>query len=133
MYSNPTDVLVQNWGPIVSVLKDKGVEWITDVTTLSEMEHLLQAMSDAGWKPTVVDLGQQYYDESLPGKPGTDGALVLTNTAAVRGGRPQPGPAGVPAVAEEGFAEHAADDARRAGVLRGPAVRAGGERVGFAT
>ena len=44
------------------------------------MEHLLQAMSDAGWKPTVVDLGQQYYDESLPGKPGTDGALVLTNT-----------------------------------------------------
>ena len=44
------------------------------------MEHLLQAMSDAGWKPTVVDLGQQYYDESLPGKPGTEGALVLTNT-----------------------------------------------------
>ena len=81
VYSNPTDVLVQNWGPIVSALQDKGVEWITDITTLSEMEHLLQAMSDAGWQPTVVDLGQQYYDESLPGKPGTDGALVLTNTA----------------------------------------------------
>jgi ABC-type branched-subunit amino acid transport system substrate-binding protein len=80
VYSNPTDVLVQNWGPIVSVLKDKGVEWITDVDTVSEMEHLLQAMSDAGWRPTVIDLGQQYYDESLPGKPGTDGALVLTNT-----------------------------------------------------
>ncbi len=80
VYSNPTDVLVQNWGPIVSVLKDKGVEWITDVDTVSEMEHFLQAMSDAGWRPTVVDLGQQYYDESLPGKPGTEGALVLTNT-----------------------------------------------------
>jgi ABC-type branched-subunit amino acid transport system substrate-binding protein len=79
-YSNPTDVLVQNWGPIVSVLKGKGVEWITDVTTLSEMEHLLQAMSDASWRPTVVDLGQQYYDASLLGKPGTDGAFVLTNT-----------------------------------------------------
>ncbi len=80
VYANPTDVLVQNWGPIVSVLKRKGVEWMTDVTTLSEMEHLLQAMSDASWRPTVIDLGQQYYDESLPGKPGTDGALVLTNT-----------------------------------------------------
>jgi ABC-type branched-subunit amino acid transport system substrate-binding protein len=80
VYANPTDVLVQNWGPIVSGLQDKGVEWITDVTTLTEMENLLQAMSDAGWKPTVIDLGQQYYDKSLLGKPGTDGALVLTNT-----------------------------------------------------
>jgi ABC-type branched-subunit amino acid transport system substrate-binding protein len=80
VYANPTDVLVQNWGPIVSTLQGKHVEWITDVSTLSEMEHLLQTMSDAGWKPTVVDLGQQYYDESLPGKPGTEGALVLTNT-----------------------------------------------------
>ncbi len=79
-YSNPTDVLVQNWGPVVSVLKGKRVEWVTDVTTLSEMEHLLQAMSDASWHPTVIDLGQQFYDESLPGKPGTDGAFVLTNT-----------------------------------------------------
>ncbi len=78
--SNPTDVLVQNWSPIVSALKNRGVEWITDVTTLSELEHLLQAMSDAGWRPTVVDLGQQYYDQSLPGKPGTEGALVLSNT-----------------------------------------------------
>lgn len=78
--SSPTDVLVQDWGPIVSALKSQGVEWITDVTTVSELEHLLQAMSDAGWRPTVVDLGQQYYDESLPGKPGTEGALVLTNT-----------------------------------------------------
>ena len=81
LYANPTDVLVQDWGPIVSVLKHAGVEWITDITTLSEMEHLLQSMSDAGMKPAVVDLGQQYYDESFPGKPGTDGALVLTNTA----------------------------------------------------
>jgi len=81
VYANPTDVLVQDWGPIVSRLKDNGVEWIADITTLSEMEHLLQSMSDAGLKPAVVDLGQQYYDESFPGKPGTDGALVLTNTA----------------------------------------------------
>lgn len=80
VHANPTDVLVQNWGPIVSTLESKHVEWITDVTTLTEMEHLLQAMSDAAWKPTVVDLGQQYYDQSLPGKPGTEGALVLTNT-----------------------------------------------------
>ena len=81
VYANPTDVLVQDWSPIVSALKQKGVEWITDITTLSEMEHLLQSMSDAGLKPAVVDLGQQYYDESFPGKPGTEGALVLTNTA----------------------------------------------------
>jgi ABC-type branched-subunit amino acid transport system substrate-binding protein len=80
VYANPTDVLVQNWGPIVASLQDKHVAWVTDVTTLTEMEHLMQAASDAGWKPTVIDLGQQYYDESLPGKPGTDGALVLTNT-----------------------------------------------------
>ena len=80
VYANPTDVLVQNWGPIVSVLKGKGVDWITDVTTVSEMEHLLEAISDAGWKPSVIDLGQQFYDASLPGKPGTDGAFVLTNT-----------------------------------------------------
>jgi ABC-type branched-subunit amino acid transport system substrate-binding protein len=80
VYSNPTDTLVQDWGPIVSTLQDKGVEWITDVTTLTEMEHLLQAMSDAGLRPTVIDLGQQYYDQGLLGKPGTEGALVLTNT-----------------------------------------------------
>ncbi len=79
-YANPTDVLVQDWAPIVSTLQDKHVEWITDVTTVTEMAHLLQAMSDAGWRPTVVDLGQQYYDKSLLGKPGTEGALVLTNT-----------------------------------------------------
>jgi ABC-type branched-subunit amino acid transport system substrate-binding protein len=81
VYSNPTDVLVQNWGPVVAALQDKGAEWVTDITTLSEMQHLLQAMSDAGLKPQVVDLGQQYYDQSFPGSPGTDGALVLTNTA----------------------------------------------------
>jgi ABC-type branched-subunit amino acid transport system substrate-binding protein len=81
VYSNPTDVLVQNWGPVVSSLKSQGIQWVTDITTLSEAEHLLQTMSDAGLKPKVVDLGQQYYDESFPGKPGTDGALVLTNTA----------------------------------------------------
>ena len=80
VYSNPTDVLVQDWGPIVSAVRDTNAEWITDITTLAEMEHLLQAMNDAGWKPTVVDLGQQFYDGSLPGKPGTEGALVLTNT-----------------------------------------------------
>ena len=124
-------MLVQNWGPIVSMLKNKGVEWITDVTTLSEMEHLLQAMSDAGWKPTVIDLGQQYYDESLPGKPGTDGALVLTNTAPFEEADRRPGAPGVPAVVEAGFAAHAAHDARRAGLLRGPALRAGGRRVGL--
>lgn len=81
VYANPTDVLVQDWGPTVSRLKKEGVEWVTDITTLSEVQHLLQSMSDAGLKPAVVDLGQQYYDESFPGKPGTDGALVLTNTA----------------------------------------------------
>jgi ABC-type branched-subunit amino acid transport system substrate-binding protein len=80
VYANPTDVLVQNWGPIISTLEDKGVEWVTSVTTLSEMEHLLQAAADAGWRPTVIDLGQQYYDPGLLGKPGTDRALVLTNT-----------------------------------------------------
>jgi len=81
VFSNPTDVLVQDWGPIVNTLRDKHVEWVTDITTLSEMLHLLQAMNDAGWKPAVVDLGQQYYDQGLLGKPGTDGALVLSNTA----------------------------------------------------
>jgi hypothetical protein len=81
VYSNPTDVLVQTSSPIVSELNDKGVEWVTDITTLSEVEHLLQSMNDAGLQPEVVDLGQQYYDESFPGKPGTEGALVLTNTA----------------------------------------------------
>jgi ABC-type branched-subunit amino acid transport system substrate-binding protein len=81
LYANPTDVLVQTWSPIVSELSDKKAEWVTDITTLSEMEHLLQAMNDATLKPKVVDLGQQYYDESFPGKPGTEGALVLTNTA----------------------------------------------------
>lgn len=80
VHANPTDVLVQNWGPVVNVLRNKGVEWVTDITTLSEMERFLQAMHDADWRPTVIDLGQQLYDPSILGKPGTDGALVLTNT-----------------------------------------------------
>ena len=131
VYSNPTDVLVQDWGPIVSAVRDTGAEWITDITTLSEMEHLLQAMNDAGWKPTVVDLGQQYYDESLPGKPGTDGALVLTNTVPFEEARPEPRAPGVLEVAEAGVAEDAPDDARRAGFLGRPAVRASGRRRGL--
>ena len=130
VYSNPTDVLVQNWGPIVSVLQSRGVEWMTDVTTLSEMEHLLQAMSDAMASDRHRSRSAVLRRES-PGKAGCRRGAGTDEYDAVRGGRPQPRAAGVPAVVEEGFSEHAADDPRRAGVLRGLALRPGRGRVGL--
>jgi ABC-type branched-subunit amino acid transport system substrate-binding protein len=74
-------VVGNQWGPIINNLKNKGIRWLSDVTFLADTEQMLQAMQDAGFKPDVIDLGQQYYDETLPGKPGSEGVLVLTNTA----------------------------------------------------
>ena len=65
------------------------------------------------------------------GKAGHGRRVGAHEHGPVRGGGPQPGVAAVSAVVEEGFAAHAADDARRAGLLGGSALRASGQCVGF--
>ena len=60
--------------------KAKGVQWVTDITAVSQMEQMLKAMSEAGFDPKVVDLAQQYYDDALVAGE-AEGAYVLTNTA----------------------------------------------------
>ena len=95
------------------------------------MEHLLQSMSDAGLKPTVVDLGQQYYDESFPGKPGTEGALVLTNTAPFEEADRNPALQVYLKWLKKASPSTPPTTLGVQAFSRGPVVRSGGERVGL--
>lgn len=77
----PTDVIVGNkWGQWVNQMKDRKLTYVSAITFTQDTVAMLQAMADASFRPQVIDLGQQYYDASVPGKPGTEGILVLTNT-----------------------------------------------------
>ena len=76
----PTAPLVTNWAPIVQSLKDKGVQYLTAITTVDQTVQMLKAMKVAGFAPKVVDLAQQYYDPALASSGVAEGAYVLTNT-----------------------------------------------------
>lgn len=70
----------KNFGPVVSEMKSKKVEYFTIVSVVPDTAALLREMKNQDYKPKVIDLGQQYYDEAMAAEPAADGALVLTNT-----------------------------------------------------
>jgi ABC-type branched-subunit amino acid transport system substrate-binding protein len=80
VYVKPTAVGLSNWGPVVQEMKNKGVEYLTMVTSGAEAVSLLQAMSDQGFKPKLMDFGAQYYDTQFSQATGVDGAYVTMNT-----------------------------------------------------
>jgi ABC-type branched-subunit amino acid transport system substrate-binding protein len=80
IYEKGAAVGEQNWGSTVSEMQSKGVEYVTVVTAVSDLQNLLVAMQDQNFQPQVIDLGQQYYDPAVLDSPGSEGAYVLTNT-----------------------------------------------------
>ena len=81
VYVKKTSVIQENYTSVVQDMKDKGVQYVTMVSALQEVQKLLRDMDTQNFKPEVVDLGQQYYDPGLPPSPGAEGALVQVNTA----------------------------------------------------
>lgn len=80
VYDRPIAIGETGWGPIVSEMKARGVQYVTMVSSTTETIGLLTAMADQNFSPEVVDLGQQYYDQELAVTPGAEGTLVLTNS-----------------------------------------------------
>jgi len=70
----------KNFGPVVSEMKSKEVEYFTIVSVVPDTAALLREMKNQDYTPKVIDLGQQYYDEAMAAEPAADGAFVLTNT-----------------------------------------------------
>jgi ABC-type branched-subunit amino acid transport system substrate-binding protein len=81
VYVKKTGIILESYTSQVEEMKSKGVEWVTMVSALSEVQKLLRDMDTQDFKPQVIDLGQQYYDPALPTSQGAEGALVQVNTA----------------------------------------------------
>ena len=80
VYRKDTAVIQESYATEASEMKAKGVEWVTMVSATSETAKLLRDMKTQGFKPEVIDLGQQYYDPDLLKEPGSEGAIVQLNT-----------------------------------------------------
>ncbi|WP_426571946.1 ABC transporter substrate-binding protein [Aquihabitans sp. McL0605] len=80
VYRKDTGVIQESYATEAAEMKAKGVEWVTMVSATSETAKLLRDMKTQGFKPEVVDLGQQYYDPELLAEPGSEGAIVQLNT-----------------------------------------------------
>lgn len=70
----------KNFGPVVSEMKSKDVQYFTIISVVPDTSALLREMANQDYKPEVIDLGQQYYDPAMAAEPAADGAFVLTNT-----------------------------------------------------
>ena len=80
IYTGTYPLIQNDWKTQAQTLKNKGVEYVTMVDTANAAIGMLQAMKDAGYRPKVVDLGQQYYDSTVAASGVADGVLVQTNT-----------------------------------------------------
>ena len=80
VYKKYTGVVQESYASEAREMKAKGIEYVTMVSAVSETNKLLHDMKTQGFEPEVIDLGQQYYDPELLTEPGSEGALVQTNT-----------------------------------------------------
>lgn len=80
VYDRSTEIIQTTYSGEVAEMRDEGVEYMTMVSATSETAKLLKDMTNAGWRPEVIDLGQQYYDTDLLEVPGAEGAYVQSNT-----------------------------------------------------
>jgi ABC-type branched-subunit amino acid transport system substrate-binding protein len=80
VYDKRTGVMQESYTAEVREMMDADVEYLTMISATSEITKLLRDMATQGFEPEVIDLGQQYYDPDLLLEPGSEGAIVLTNT-----------------------------------------------------
>ncbi|MCU1353987.1 MAG: amino acid/amide transporter substrate-binding protein family [Acidimicrobiales bacterium] len=80
IYKKKTGLLPADYTAEAKEMKDQGVEYITQVDTLTNTVKLLRDMKLQDYKPEVIDLGAQYYDPLLPATDGSEGAIVQLNT-----------------------------------------------------
>lgn len=80
-YVRDTSIIQENYSAEAQEMKRAGVEYVTMVSTVSEVTKLLRDMKAQGFEPEIVHLGQQYYDAELLTEPAAEGSLVELNTA----------------------------------------------------
>jgi ABC-type branched-subunit amino acid transport system substrate-binding protein len=75
-----TGLLPENYTAQAQEMKSKGVRYVTDVDTVSNTVKLIRDMKLQNFTPDIMDLGQQFYDPSLPTTSGSEGTIVQLNT-----------------------------------------------------
>lgn len=80
IYKDSYPLIQTDWKTQAQTMKNKGVQYVTIVDTVNAAIGMLQALDDAGYRPEVVDFGQQYYDNTLAASGVADGVFVQTNT-----------------------------------------------------
>ena len=80
VYDKHTGVVQESYAAEAREMKNKGVEYVTMVSAVSETNKLLRDMKTQGFEPEVIDLGAQYYDPELLTNPASEGAQVQVNT-----------------------------------------------------
>ncbi len=81
VYDKKTGQIQESYTSEVKAMKDAGVNYVTMVSATDEIVKLLRDMKTQGFKPEIMDLGQQYYDPALLKESGAEGAIVQLNTA----------------------------------------------------
>ena len=79
-YDKRTGVIQENYSSEVREMKQKGIKYVGIISATSEAVKILRDMKTQGFKPEIIDLGQQYYDPDLLAEPGAEGAYVQLNT-----------------------------------------------------
>lgn len=78
IYRDAANINESNWSPFVINMKNQGVDWMTLVASFEEIVPLQQIMAQQGFKPKVVELETNYYNQKYPKDAGAtaDGSLV---------------------------------------------------------
>jgi ABC-type branched-subunit amino acid transport system substrate-binding protein len=82
IYKDAANINESNWSPFVLNMKNQGVEWMTLVSSFEEIVPLQQTMAQQGYKPKVVELETNFYNQKYPADAGSvaDGSLVRLTT-----------------------------------------------------
>lgn len=80
VYTKFTGIVQEDYKGEAREMKQKGVKYLMMVSAVSEANKMLRDAKLQGVNPTVIDLGQQYYDPELLTEPGAEGASVQLNT-----------------------------------------------------
>ncbi|KAA0234031.1 MAG: hypothetical protein JJLCMIEE_00901 [Acidimicrobiales bacterium] len=59
------NVVETEWSSLIQEIRDKGAEYVYVVADVAATAQMLNAMAEEGWKPEIVDGGQQIYDPDL--------------------------------------------------------------------
>ncbi|MBV6507842.1 MAG: hypothetical protein JJLCMIEE_00900 [Acidimicrobiales bacterium] len=76
------NIVETEWKAVIEGLRDSGAEYVYDWADVVSAAQMVEAMEEVGWRPTVVDGGQQVYDQDLIEIAGdaAEGMLVYVTT-----------------------------------------------------